>query len=235
MLGACVCLLRLFCACSHHHLPQTQSFLFLVSRGSGKGWAGKLLSSSVQALVPSQGQVPACPRSPTASRCCQGGTGQPWAAGQPGSRQGWEVWDPSSHLACGGRQGHCVGAGTVPQRSPGAGWGFWSPVLFRPQHSCPRLSESPGPTPCTSGWPCGERPRIPLPRLGHQHLEGGESRDEGTWDPFPAAGSPSQPEQAHSRCAFQMPVHLLSAPAPPPNPVLFPREREGWKERGGTP
>lgn len=210
--------------------------------GRPKGWAGKLLSSAAQAPVPSQGQVPACPRSPAASHSQPllppPGEGQDSPAlgrqaagggGKPGSPPAtWHVgatrvtvWE----LALSSR-------GALGQDG-GSGAGSCSDHSIPVPPPFPPYSESPGPTPCTSGWPFRERPRIPLPRLRYQHLEAGESRDKGTWDPFPAAGSPSQPEQARSRCAFQMHCSppVCSCSSLPTLCFFQGKERDGRRER----
>lgn len=156
--------LRLY-ACSHRHLLQTQSFLYLVSRGSGrreswlatrpKEWAEKLLSSAAQALVPSQGQVPACPRSPHSQPPLLGeGQASPGQAGSLSPLHPPGMWGPPGSL-CG--SWHCP---------PEEAWGRMGVLELGPVPTTaflPCRSESPGPTPCTSCWPCGERPRIPFP------------------------------------------------------------------------
>lgn len=104
------------------------------------------------------------PQPPQPAAIAGGGTGQPWAVGQPagvkslGPLQPPGMWGPPGSL-CG--SWHC------PPEEP---WGRMGVLELGPVPTTaflPRLSESPGPTPCTSGGPCGERPRLPLPRLGH--------------------------------------------------------------------
>lgn len=128
-----------------HHLPADTKFPFLSQHrewnegksaaGAGRGRAAKLLSAAAQAAAPSQGQVPGA-----AAPAGGGGAGQPRA----GCRRGRGAWVRSSHLARGGPPGSPRGGWRCPPEEP---WGekeFWSPVLFRPQHSCPRVSHPPG-------------------------------------------------------------------------------------------
>lgn len=233
-LGTGVCLLCLFCVCAcvpTTIYPQTQSFLFLVSTGSGRresrlarpegvGREAPQLWGPVASSQPRSGaRLPAhSPRIPAAGVGGRAALGR-WAVGR-----GLGAGSPPATWHVGACQGHCAGAGTACQRSPGAGRGFWRRVLFRPQHSCPRVSESPGaPPPLYFRLALGgsaqdprSRLRIPLPGSGSNTSREGQSRAEETRDPLAPAGSPSLLEPAHSRCAFQMhcppPVCSCSSP-----------------------
>lgn len=182
MLQACVCLLlglrvKVYVCVSaralsgshhHHHQPADTKFPFLSrqrernegkSAEAGRGWAGKLPSAAAQAAARSQGQVP----SPAAAPAGGGGAGQP----PVGCRRGRGAWVRSSHLARGGPPGSPRRGWCCRSKEPRGAREFWSRVLFRPQHSCPRVSHRGAPSRSgTSGGGWGARGAgSPLPRL----------------------------------------------------------------------
>lgn len=151
----------------HHHLPADTKFPFLSRHrewNEGKSAAGArkgVGQGSSSARLPRR-QLPAKVRCPAAAPAGGGRAGQPRAD----CRRGRGACVRSSHLARGGPPGSPRGGWRCPPEEP---WGkkeFWSLVLFRPQHSCPRVSHG-APPPSrsgTSGGPVGgARPRIPLP------------------------------------------------------------------------
>lgn len=162
-------------------------------------------------------QLPAKVRCPAAAPAGGGGAGQPRA----GCRRGRGAWVRSSHLARGGPPGSPRGGWRCPPEEPRGGREFWSRVLFRPQHSCPRVSHRGAPLPL---WHFRQRrgggahgPGSPFLGLS-AHPEDEESRDGGAWDTPPLQRAlPPRLERAHSRCAFKM-----HCPAPSPLPLLLP-------------
>lgn len=144
---SCVCS-ALCCVPTTTSYAHTQSFLFSVSRGSRRrerrrGRKGGGQGSSPASLP--RPQFPAKVRCPARSPPLPwGGTGQPRAS----CPRGRGTWVPSSHLARGGPPGSPRGSPRCPPPlEPWGGRGVWSPVQFRPQHSCPRVSHRGAPTP----------------------------------------------------------------------------------------
>lgn len=209
--------------------PQTQSFLFLVSRGSGRresrlrpegGGQGRSSAPLPRRQFPAKVRCP--PRSP---RCPGGGTGQPWAGGPPagagilGPVQPPGTWGPARVTA---RQL------TLPTRGAlGRRWvlepGFLPTAAFLPPHPHP-APESPG-APLPGALPAGLVGHIPgSPFSGPSILRERDSGDKGAWDPSPPAGSSSRTGAGPLQMRFpDAPLCSCSSP----NPVLFPREREG--------
>lgn len=198
--------------------PQTQSFLFLVSRGSGRRESGRGRKgvgregpgSSAQAPVSSQGQVPArspgCPRegqdSPRQAAAEAAGVGSLGLIQPPGT------WEPV-RVTAPGRSG-------CPAEEPWAGGGFWRLVLFRPQHSCPRVSQFwEPPSQRTSGL-VGRGPGSPFPGPGTLREGGAGTKGPGIpplrWTLPPQLRRPAP--DVLSRCAI--PLALCSCPSPSP-------------------
>lgn len=221
--------------------PQTQSFLFSVSRGSGRregrpgrkgvGREAPRLRCPDRSSQPRSGARPAAP----ARLRGRGGGGLTNSTAPSGA------WVPSSHLARGGPPGSPRRSWRCPRRSPGAGGG--SGALSVPTAAFLPLRESPGrPLPLRHFRWVG----IPPPSQAHTFREG-ERGAEGPGDPLPTRALHPPPPRAlpagDSRCAFQMDGALsLFAPrsALPPPPSLspfcfFPRKQKGWKERGARP
>lgn len=240
MLYTCACLLCLFCSvclCSHH-LPADTKFPFLSRQRewnegkaaeAGRGWAGKLRSSLPRRQFPAKVRCPG-PQPPRPVR----GRDRTAPGGLPQGRGGWIL---SSHLARGGRPGSPRGSCRCLARSPGAGAGFWSRVLFRPQHSCPRMSHRDAPSPSgTSGrpWLGGRAQHPPSEAPAPGTLREGRAGPKGPGTPSPPAGSPSATGAGLLQMCFP---DVLSSPLlPAPLPLaFFPREEEGWKETGARP
>lgn len=251
MLGACVCLLRLFCACSHHHLPQTQSFLFLVSRGNGRRESrlaarrGGQGSSSVplpRRQFPAKVRCPPAPAAPqpaTASRCCcrrgRDRTAQPWGGRQPagvgsmGPLQPPGMWGPPGSLC---------GSWHYPPEEPWGRMGVLEPgpvqttAFLSPLPSSPTVSHQ-APPPALPAGLSGRGPGSPFPGSDTNILRQGRAGIKGPRTPslqqaLPHSQSRPAPDVL-SRCT----VHLLSAPAPPSQPCAFSKGKRGMEgERG---
>lgn len=249
MSQACVHLLaRSVCVCERGRAcvptttttiyPQTQSFLFSVSRGSGMRESRPRPEGGGQGSFPAplpRRQLPAKVRCPAAAPAGGGGAGQPRA----GCRRGRGAWVRSSHLARGGPPGSPRGGWRCPPEEPRGGREFWSRVLFRPQHSCPRVSHRGAPLPL---WHFRQRPgggrtaRDPPFSASARTLKTKRAGMEGPGTPPPSAGSPSETGAGPLQMCFQDALSCsLSSPAPPPHtPALFQgNQRDG--RRGGTP
>lgn len=165
--------------------PQTQSFLFLVSRGSGRRESGRGRKgvgregpgSSAQAPVSSQGQVPPAARlpreeqdSPRQAAAGAAGAGSLGLVQPPGTWESVRVTAP--------------GAQAARRRSPGQ-QGVLEPGPVPTAAFLPPRESVLGAPLTVHFRPPGAQPGIPLPRPWH--LEGRGSRDEGTpplrWTP----------------------------------------------------
>lgn len=181
-------------------------------------------------------QLTAKVRCPAAAPAGGGGAGRPRA----GCRRGRGAWVPSSHLARGGPPGSPRGGWRCPPEEPRGGREFWSRVLFRPQHSCPRVSHRGAPLPLRHfrRRPGGARgPGSPVLGLS-AHLEDEESRDGGAWDTrLPSGGlslrdcSGPTPDVL-SRCTVPLSLRSRSSS---PLPRAFSEGIRGMEGEGARP
>lgn len=182
-----VCSARVRLCSHHHHLPADTKFPILSQQrewkegkrprpeggGQGRSW----LLCPGASFQPRSGARPQ-PGLP------EGGTGQPQAGGSGGSG-GRGAWVLSSHLARGSSSGSLPWSSSCPAEEPWAGGGFWRLVLFRPQHSCPRVSQSwEPPLQRTSGL-VGRGSGSPFPGPGTLREGGAGRRGLG---PLPSGG-----------------------------------------------
>lgn len=147
------------CACVPTTIyPQTQSFLFLVSTGSGRRESRLARPEGVGREAP-QLQGPVARSQPRSGACLPGhspripaaGVGGRAALGRWAAGRGLGAGSPPATWHVGARQGHCAGAGAgaACHRSPGAGWGSGDRCCSDRSIPAPGVNESSGAPPPT--------------------------------------------------------------------------------------
>lgn len=192
--------------------------------GRGVGREVPQLRCPGRSSQPRSGARPAAPAAPGRDRAAPGEL--PEGAGNLGPVQPPGTWGSARVTA---RETALPAAVGALGREGGLEPGPVPTAAFLP----PRESPGRPPPPGTSGRTGIPLPGAPAARTSRE----GETGAKGPRTPSPPAGSPST---TSSRCAFQMyrpsPPRRPAPPSPTPErSLLFPRELEGWKERGGTP